>query len=505
MYSPAISISKIFRSFFHPILWGIVLGICLVCGCDKKTGDSEKKTPPEKTAVLPLERVLSSGHLYMITFNNANCYYQYRDRYMGFEYEMAEAFADYLGVKLHVRVADSLADMHRMLAEEPGAFIATGQHLQEEDRERFLFSIPYMTVRYSLIVRRDNKDIQTLADLQGKKLYVSSRRSGSHLPEKLREQGIVLKIFREDESDDYSEKQQDGEELIRLVADGKIEAAAAESHTAFLHRRHYPRAVLKEEFGKEFPLAWALHPRAEKLLDRMNAFLTTFQKSGRFFKLYERYYGEIPLPDFDQTEHFLETLSEHLPLYYSLIRKAADKNGFDWRLITAQIYQESHFNPKARSPAGAMGLMQIIRPTGKSLKVTQLTDPAQNIRAGVLYLKNLYDFFDNAEGEDRLKIALSAYNVGQGHIRDARNIARAQGLDPELWTSLAHTLPLLQHEEYHRDALYGYCRGSEPVAYVRNIMSYYEILKRRYPPDEMAKKQGISDSVPDSSAAPAPD
>ncbi|MEZ4527665.1 MAG: membrane-bound lytic murein transglycosylase MltF [Desulfobacterales bacterium] len=457
------------------ILAGLCICAGLLSGCDQ--------IPESGLQVSPLEKILDTGKITLITKNNANCYYQYRDRYMGFEYELAQAFADYLGVQLDVVIAETREDMKKALKEEPAAFIGAGLHLSSISGKEVLFSNPYLRVRPHVLARWDNASVRGAPDLTGKNVYVPQ---GSHyvsVLESLRKNGINLGIVSVPDADE--------EELIRQVADGKIDLTLADEHMALLHRRYYPRTVIKDAVGEEIPIAWAVRPDAQKLVRRMNAFFRTVKNSSLFSDIYNRYYAEVPPFDFDQAEHFLQIASENLPLYYPLIRKAAEEYGFDWHLIAAQIYQESHFNSQARSPAGAVGLMQIVRPTGKSLNITDLTDPRKNIEAGVRYLRDLYNFFDRAEGNDRLRIALAAYNIGQGHILDARNIARSRGLDPDKWSSLAQTLPLLQHEEYHKNALYGYCRGIEPVEYVTNVMFYSGMLSRRdiFGPDTVAESQ----------------
>jgi membrane-bound lytic murein transglycosylase F len=123
--------------------------------------------------------------------------------------------------------------------------------------------------------------------------------------------------------------------------------------------------------------------------------------------------------------------------------------------------------------------MQILPSTARSLGVTDLFDPVQNINAGVQHLKNLYDIYARATGRDRLLISLAAYNIGQGHISDARNLAKKKGLDPNKWKSLAQTLPLLQYRKHYKHSKYGFCRGSEPVRYIKQILIYYDVLKRQ--------------------------
>lgn len=143
------------------------------------------------------------------------------------------------------------------------------------------------------------------------------------------------------------------------------------------------------------------------------------------------------------------------------------------------IYQESHLDPKAQSGSGACGLMQITRSTAKRLGLKDIFNPELNIKTGVKLLGILYALYDKAEGEDRLYLAIAAYNIGQGHILDARNLAESMGLDPNLWSSLSKTLPLLMEEKYYKKSLYGYCRGIEPIEYVSKVMIYYDILKQQ--------------------------
>jgi soluble lytic murein transglycosylase-like protein len=176
---------------------------------------------------------------------------------------------------------------------------------------------------------------------------------------------------------------------------------------------------------------------------------------------------------------FQRRVSTRLSRYSKFIKAAAKKHGFDWHLIVAQIYQESHLNPLAKSSAGARGLMQILPGTARSLGVNDIYDPVENINAGVRYLKTLYDQYNSIEGADRMLMALAAYNAGRGHVEDARRLAVKKNLDPDSWESLKKTLPLLRYRKYYKKSKYGYCRGTEPIIYTKRIMIYYKIIKRQ--------------------------
>ena len=176
---------------------------------------------------------------------------------------------------------------------------------------------------------------------------------------------------------------------------------------------------------------------------------------------------------------FQHRVSTRLSRYRKFIKAAAKKHGFDWHLIVAQIYQESQLNPLAKSSAGARGLMQILPGTARSLGVNDIYNPVENINAGVLYLKTLYDQYKSIEGADRLLMALAAYNAGRGHVEDARRLAIKKNLDPDSWESLKKTLPLLRYRKYYKKSKYGYCRGTEPIIYIKRIMMYYKFIKRQ--------------------------
>ena len=269
------------------------------------------------------------------------------------------------------------------------------------------------------------------------------------------------------------------EELIRHVDRGEIEFTVADSNVALLSRRHYPGAIMAGAISDLRQLGWAVHPEARRLKAKINSFFKIIKKNGKFDEIYNKYYGDITNFDYVDLSIFHRRIKTRLSRYSPFIKAAAKKHGFDWRLISAQIYQESHLNPRAKSPAGAKGLMQLLTRTARSLGVKDIYNPVENINAGVQHLKNLFDLFDVADGTDRMLISLAAYNIGQGHIQDARQLAVKMNLDPDSWESLAETLPLLRFRKYYKHSKYGYCRGTEPVLYIKQIMIYYDILKRQ--------------------------
>jgi membrane-bound lytic murein transglycosylase F len=420
---------------------------------------------------ITLQRIQKTGEITVVTRNNAQCYYLYREQPMGFEYEMAQAFAEYLGVRLKVKVADSWEDMVAALNRGSGAFIAASTPIIPKWQTKVAFSDGYMEVAQQIIAHRKNSSIKNAADLSGKTIDVRKGTAYQQRLMELKAQGIDLAI--------RVHKDLPTEELIQKVADEEIDFTIANSNIIQINRRNFPAAVPTGSIHSGVQLSWAVYPKSVELLEQINAFLKAIKKSGKFDSIYAKYYGDNKDFDYVDLKAFHQRIKTRLSRYSPFIKAAARKHGFDWRLIAAQIYQESHLNPWAKSQAGARGLMQILPSTGKSLGVRDLFDPVENINAGVQHLKNLYDHFDTVAGTDRLLISLAAYNIGQGHIQDARELAEKKGLDPNKWESLSKTLPLLRYKKYYKDATYGFCRGTEPIRYIEQIMVYYDVLKRQ--------------------------
>ena len=418
-----------------------------------------------------LQRIQKTGEITVVTRNTADSYYLYRDQPMGFEYEMAQAFAEYLGVRLQVKVVDRWQEMVKALNNGSAAFIAASTPIIPKWQTEVAFSDGYMEVAQQIITHRKNARINNVADLSGKTIDVRKGTAYQQRLVELKDQGVDLAIRLHEDLPT--------EELIQKVAEEEIEFTIANSNIILINRRNFPAAVSTGSINDRVPLGWAVYPKSIELLEHVNAFLKVIKKNGKFESIYNKYYGDTKDFDYVDLKVFHARVKSRLPRYSPFIKAAAKKHGFDWRLIAAQVYQESHLNPWAKSRAGARGLMQIMPATGRSLGVTDLFDPVQNINAGVQHLKNLFEHFKAVPGKDRLLIALAAYNIGQGHIHDARKLAKKKGLDPNKWESLSKTLPLLQYRKYYRHAKYGFCRGNEPIRYIKQIMIYYDVLKRQ--------------------------
>jgi membrane-bound lytic murein transglycosylase F len=417
-----------------------------------------------------MKRIEETGTITVITRNNAHCYYTYRGQEMGFEYDLAKAFADFLGVKLKVKVAESWDDLLPSLEAGAGDFVAASMTITPSRSDMADFSREYLSVQQKVIVHKNNTKIRAIEDLDGKSVHV---RRGTSYEERLRElkqEGLDVRIVLHE--DVLTEA------LIEAVADRKIDITIADSNVVFLNRRYYPD--IRIAFPVEIPqfLGWAVAKRERALLRKINKFFKKIKDDGTFENIYNRYYANVESFDRLDIKRFQERMKTRLPRYEKAIKEASDLYGFDWRLIAALIYQESQFNPWAKSFSGVKGLMQLTLPTAEDMGIENRINPRESIMGGVRYFRELHDLYDKATEPDRTRIALAAYNVGKAHVLDARRIASRRNLDPNKWSSLEKTLPLLSEPRYYKKSHFGYCRGREPVIHVQNILTYYDILKR---------------------------
>ena len=432
---------------------------------------------PQASALAPLitsrsiEEIIQSGHITVITLSNPYSYYEYRNEKKGFEYDLAEEFAKYLGVELSVWVSDRREQLVPDLLAGKGDFIAANLVMTPRDMDQIGFSDGYLQVKHQIVVPRGNETIYTPQDLSGKIVHVEQGSGHQADLEALLSNGAGFEMV--------THPTFAADELIGDVEDKKIEVTIADNHIAMLNRRYFPKITIAGTLNDQETYRWAFPSESWKLAFRINHFFSLIKSNGKFSEIYNHYFDDIGFFDYMEIRTFHNRIASRLPEYRDWIEKAASVHGFDWRLIAALIYQESHFDPEVISQDGAHGLMQITPTTGECFGVKDLFDPKENIQAGILKLKSLYDLYDKAEDPDRLFLALSAYNAGQGHIKDARDLARSKNLNPEKWASIAEALLLLEQPDYYLYSTYGYCRGTEPVNYVQQIKIYYDILRRK--------------------------
>lgn len=415
-----------------------------------------------------LAKIKDHQVLRVLTRNNAGTYYLWRGELHGFEYELAKRFAEQHKLRLEMVVPPSRDLLIPWLQEGKGDLIAASMSITENrQQEAVSFSRPYNTIS-EIVVSRSNDTISSTDQLNGRTVVV--RRSSSYWQsmEALLELGLSFNLVAAPED-------LETEELIAQVARGEIDLTVADSHILDIELTW--RDDIRPAFAlQERQHGWLMRKDNPQLLKAVNAFHKK-EYRGLFYNVTYKKYFENP----KRIQRHLEeradtTTSNDLSPYDVLVKKHAEHYGFDWRLIVSQMYQESRFDPRAKSWVGAQGLLQVMPRTGKEFGITKLHDPDQGLQAGVRYLNWLLQRFEpELEIGERTWFALAAYNAGIGHVRDARHLARQKGWDGNRWfDNVEKAMLLLAKKKYAKKAKHGYVRGHEPVNYVRQIRERYQ-------------------------------
>lgn len=422
---------------------------------------------PQKPA---LQHIRDAGVLHVMTRNAATTYFTGPHGAEGFEYDLVKAFADHLGVSLKISTEDNLENMLTNLQSNEYDFAAAGLIATAESEKTLRFSTSYQSITQQLVYNRSNPRPKSMNDAVDGMIEVMANSSHAEILNVLKKKHTNLT---------WDENKEAGStELLTLVADNLVDFTVADSNEVILTRRFHPELRVAFNISKPQPLAWAFPKNGDdSLYKEANKFITAYKKSGELAQLIKRHYQHASNYDYAGTNYYLGHVRYRLPRYQEMFEASAELNELDWQLLAAIAYQESHWNPRAVSPTGVRGIMMLTNRTAKELGIEDRTIPAQSIKGGAQYIRKLSEkFSDELNEKDRLWFTLAAYNVGFGHLNDARIITKRRGGDPNKWVDVKESLPLLRNKRWYKTTRYGYARGNEPVKYVENIRSYYDIL-----------------------------
>ncbi len=422
-----------------------------------------------------LSKIKKSKTLNVVLLNSPTTYYLGVDGPQGFEYDLLTAYAAHLGVELNITTANTTQEAIHLTKDPQYHIISASLTKTPLRTKEFNFGPSYYEVQQQVICYRgmigSGKFPRDEEDLVGLKITVGKDTSYSETIDRLKSEGNDINATYTSE---YST-----EELLEQVASHKIDCTIADSHIYSLNLRYLTDLALAFTVGDREQLAWVLAPNSKELEADMYSWLNSFNQSGKMAALKDHYYSYILFFDYYDTKMFYKRIKSRLYKYEKYFKQAAKKYDVPWELIAAQSYQESHWNPRAKSFTGVRGLMMLTLSTAKMLGVKNRLSPKQSVMGGTRHLKQMLRYVPKeVEGENRLKFALAAYNIGMGHVRDARRLAKKFGLNENIWSDLKVTLPLLSQKRYYRTVKYGYARGSEPVRYVESIYDYKDILEK---------------------------
>ena len=427
-----------------------------------------------------LEDLKKSGELVVISRESPTTLYQDSEGPAGPEYDYLKSFAEFLGVTLRLEMRDNNQDVLSAISKDEGHIAAAGMTFYPPLEDKgFVFGPGYQDVDIQVVCRRNHgkrpRDIAALSDVE--LVVVADSTYESRLFE--------LQAEFPDLSWE-SEENLNVDDLLQLVWRKQIDCTIANSSEINIKRRFYPELQVAFTIEENQALAWNLSPEWEVLSDAIDQWLSVIENNGTLLVLKERHYN-VEEFDYVDMRTFVRRIKSRLPKLAPLFEKAAEKYDIPSTLLAAQAYQESHWNRRAKSPTGVRGIMMLTLTTAKEMGVESRLNAEQSIMGGAKYLSRLEARVpDSVQGEDRWWYALAAYNLGMGHLHDARALAEDLDLDPDNWRDLKGVLPLLSQKKYYKKLKYGYARGSEPVSYVRQIRNYRNILQAR-----VARKQGV--------------
>ncbi len=467
----------------------ILIAIPLIFGGCGEVVHTKPTTAPIKR-IVDLPQIKARGKLIALCRYDPNNYFIYKGKPMGFEYEMLHLLADHLNLELQIRVPLSWNDVFKLLEKGEGDVVGASLSITLDRLKATTFTNHFRTTRQMLVQRKpknwnklkthqiEKKLIRNPVDLIGQPVHVLKGSVHKKRLENLSEEvGGHIKIIEQPSSLDQGA-------LIAQVAEGDIKHTIGDEELTIGYSAYYKNIDAKTPVSFPQRIAWAVRKDSPELLRVINDWIDVHRKTKNpmFNILHRKYFkNRKAIVERLSSEYLLSSTSGKLSPFDSLFKAYAPVVGWDWRMLASQAYQESRFNPKIKSWMGAVGLMQVLPATAKQFSITRLTDPSENVSAGVQYLRHVYKVWGDSVSEaNKIKFTLASYNAGPGHVHDARRLAKKYGADPNQWEgNVAEYLLKKADKKFYYDEVvrYGYCRGSEPYKYVGEILKRYHIYK----------------------------
>lgn len=458
------------------LLMASVLVLCSSC-------HKHRRTPGMLgVADVDIDSICGRGTLRVVTDYNSVNYFVCKDVAVGYQYDMVSEYAKHLGVKLEIFVSNDNEHNIEMLNSGKVDVIATTLIADTINEGRIAFVEPYGRSRVVLVQRveegRQKVTPDTLQLLAGDTISMLANSFYESMVENINDTSHFDDIII-DPIEHY-----DVEQIIQLVAENEVKQTVALENIARANKWYYSNLDIETGLTGEYDLAWGVRTNAVGLKTDIDSWLKDFKKTQRFKQIFRKYV-------IDPREHHSNvqktTADTYRDDYEEIIKRLATDDRYNWLMISSVVYQESHFNPEAKSWAGARGLMQLMPETAKRFGVDDISHPEQNIDAGIRYLlwldKRLVSYVPDMQ--ERIKFTLAAYNIGLGHIMDAMRLAEKYGMKPDIWQgNVEVTLLQKANAQFYSDPVvkHGYCRGTETINYVRNVMDRYQNYLKAYGP-----------------------
>ena len=427
-----------------------------------------------------LERIKSRGVLRVALIATPPLYFPDESRIRGYDYEIISNYADSIGVKLEIVRATTISEIIKLL-KQGKAHIGISGSVPPYPDENIQAGPAYRADEWYVIGNRNNELPKTIEAIAAGKVVVAK---GSR-------PALVLSELKLKHPSLYWLELPKGNtrQVLEQVNLNNFNLSIINAEVFTYYQHLYPETKIAFTLPDKYSSYWLTKKNGDtSIANSVNTFLTAYKKSGKFEKLYNTYFRHLTTPNYIDSFYYLKRIKKLLPKYEHYFENAARNFDYDERFLAAVSYQESHWNPKARSHTGVRGLMMLTEDTAKRVGIDNRLDPEKSINGGAEYLNILKQSLPESVLEpDRSWMALAAYNVGLGHLEDARVLTQSAGDNPDLWIDVEKYLPKLSQKEWYKNTKYGYARGHEPVEFVRRIRRYYDIL-RLYQQENLLEK-----------------
>lgn len=463
-----------------------ILSLCslLLVSCKNKKNENDFKLKSDHPEVRDLKQIKEDGKLRALLAYSSTSYFLYKGKPMGYEYELLKRLAEHFDLELEITVSEDLNSLLSELNKGTVDIVAYGLAITTERKKKAAFT-DYLYLTNQVLVQRKPENWRKLTlDNIKKKLVqdpieligdtVSVRFSSSYfdrLQNLSKEIGGTIVV-------DTLKGRLATAEIIKMVADKEIKYTLADKNLAQINASYFPILDVSVPVSFSQRIAWAVHKNSTDFLAQINKWIESEKKKNDYYVIYNKYFKNKRNFNRRIKSEFYSLTNHQVSKYDSLIKENAEKLGWDWRLLASLVYQESRFDQEANSWTGAEGLMQLMPNTAAELGIENRLDPVDNINAGSRYLKSIYENFEEiTDTVQRIKFTMGAYNSGYYHIKDARQLAILNELDPNVWDGNVNEMLLelsYPHNYNHPSIDYGYVNGIEPYNYVNQIFERYE-------------------------------
>jgi membrane-bound lytic murein transglycosylase F len=479
-------------TIFKKYLPFIIAMLLLSCNADKQSNSNNQANLINpivaNSSDRDLEDIKKDGVLRALVVYSSTSYFLYKGQPMGFEYELLQMLAEELNLKLEVIVSKDLDSEFEVLNRGDVDLIAHGMTITNQRKWEVDFTEHLYLTRQVLVQKKPDNYLKMSWKTLEKSLIhdpieliddtVSIRRNSAYYERLMslsNEMGGNIVIDTLDSSLSTGE-------IMDRVAAGKIKYTIADENLAKINASNHRILDISVPISFSQRIAWVTRKKSKDFRKVVNNWILSKRKTTEYNVVYNKYFKNRRSFQRRIKSDYYSLKNNQISEYDDIIKSYANELGWDWRLLASQVYQESKFDPKASSWAGAHGLMQLMPATAESLGIDDLSDPKQSIQAGTKYLKQLYKQFEHIQDSvNRMKLTLASYNCGLGHVLDAQRLAEANDLDPAIWNDHVEEMLLMLRfpKHYNKEFIkYGYVRGSEPVAYVDQILERYDHYKQ---------------------------